>query len=101
MFLEWGPDPALLAQVGSPCPTRRRLAHTFDANQVRDPGEHASDLRPVGQGVGLAEAPQSEGPQGRPVLRLGADARADLGHPEIRRHRYATSVGTRVPRWVS
>ena len=53
-------------------------------DEVRDAGDHAADLGAVGQGVGLADAPEAERPQRAALLRLGVRAgRLDLGDAVI------------------
>ncbi len=58
---------------------RSEVAGASTGDEVGDPGDHAPDLGAVGQGVGLADAAQAEGPQRAPVLGLGADGGLDLG----------------------
>ena len=50
---------------------------TFD--EMRHLGDHPADLGAVGQGVRLADAAEAERPQRAALLRLGPDARSDLG----------------------
>src|SRR5262245_9314945 len=59
-----------------------------------------TDLRPVGQGVRLADAAEAQGAQRPPLLRLRPDGRPRLRHPQLR-HAYLTSVYSTGPRWVS
>ena len=65
-----------------------------DVHQVRDPCDHPTDLGAVRQHVGAPDATESEGPQGAPVLGLGADGGADLGDPDPARRRQG-GVGRR------
>src|SRR5690606_32322360 len=58
----------------------------LDRDQVRHAGQHPPDLGPVGKGVGLADAPEPEGPERAPLLRLGADGGADLRDGERAGH---------------
>ena len=52
-------------------------------DEVRDAGDHATDLGAVGQHVGLADAAQPERAQRAAVLGLRPDRRADLGDLEL------------------
>ena len=45
--------------------------------------QHAPDVGAVGEDPAAADAAQAQGPQRAPVLGLGADARAHLGHPQV------------------
>src|SRR5262245_56673020 len=51
-------------------------------DEVRDPGDHAADLRTVRQHVAVADAAEAEGAQRAVRLRLVADGGPDLGDGE-------------------
>src|SRR5436190_21747664 len=63
----------------------------FHRDEMRDSGDHPADLGTVGQGVGLADAAETEGAQRPPRLGLGADATPDLGDLELA-HEAASST---------
>ena len=85
----------------APAGRRPLVAGALHRHEMGDAGQHAPDLGAVGEDPAAAHAPQAQGPQRAAVLGLGADARADLGHPQVaagaggaRRCCRGTHVGT-------
>src|SRR6476646_5843288 len=104
------PRPAVLPPLPPmPRPTRRRpclepgagfrswiligiASDLFDGDEMRDLGDHAPDLRPVGVLDGVVDPAQPERAQRPALLGLGADRGADHGDPKRSGHRCLTSV---------
>src|ERR1041385_3273678 len=95
------PRPAVLPPLPAmPRPTRRRgvfapgagcrswtfISDLFDGDEVRHPGDHAADLRAVGQLDGVVDAAQAEGAHGAALLGLRSDRGLDLGDAQRRSH---------------
>src|SRR5437868_12737080 len=76
------PRPTRVREVFAPgagCRSWTFISDLFDGDEVRHPGDHAADLRTVGQLDGVVDTTQAECADRAALLGLRADRRLHLG----------------------